>query len=198
MKLKRKHKITSISLCYEIPLDHPRHQPVISARQWENGYFLLDQGAPRHKTFHRVQSCSCPSPLLCPPLTGTMRGYLQPSSPTCSFSGTKKSPALSWLANCQGQWQAKVLHSSHKEFQATFKQQRVSQVLSHTRKQFSGAELYLLLSSPPQGYFFLFDSKIPHQWEAEKRIQANRAVLKQWDYSYQYTINVRSQETINS
>lgn len=151
----------------------------------------------RRGTKHFTGYSPAPAPLLCcaPLSQGQCEGICSHHHQLAPFLVQKN---LQLWANCQGQWQAKVLHSSHKEFQATFKQQRVSQVLSHTRKQFSGAELYLLLSSPPQGYFFLFDSKIPHQWEAEKRIQANRAVLKQWDYSYQYTINVRSQETINS
>lgn len=102
------------------------------------------------------------------------------------------------LLIARGQWQAQVLHSNHKEFQATFKQQRVSQVLFHTRKQFSGSELYLLLSSSPQGYRFFLIHQKNYQWKVEeKRIEANRAVLKQRDYSYLYTVNV-SQETINS
>lgn len=154
LKLKRKQKITPHSLCYEILSLHPLHQAVISARQGENGQKKV------HKTFQRLQSspCSCPSHLLgaahVPFSQGQSWGYLQPPPPTCSFSGTKILQLRVDLLTARGQRLAKVLHSNHKEFQATFKQQRVSQVLSHTRKQFSGSELYLLLSSPPQGYFF--------------------------------------------
>lgn len=92
--------------------------------------------------------CSC-----APSSQGQCWGHLQPPPPSCSFSDTKTPQPCADLLIARGQWQPKVSHSNHKEFQATFKQQRVSQVLSHTRT-FSGAELYLLLSSPLQGYCF--------------------------------------------
>lgn len=118
------------------------------------------QRGTRHFTGHTfsllasLSSAGCS--LSAPFSRGKCWGYLQPPPPTCSFSETRSLQLRADLLIARGQWQAKVLHSNHKEFQATFKQQRVSQVLSHTRKQFSGSELYLLLSSPPQGYrFFL-------------------------------------------
>lgn len=200
LKLKRKQKITPHSLCYEILSLHPRHQAVLSARQGENGYFLVDQGAQNiseGSVFTLLMTLSSAGCSLCPLLTGTMLRVFAATTSHLLLFWYKNSPAPCWLANCQ---RAKA----GKGF--TLQPQRISGHIQTTEGQ-PGAVPYkktifwfwtlpsALKSS--SGIFFLFDSLKNHQWEAEKRIQANRAMLKQWDYSYQYTINV-SQETINS
>lgn len=149
---------------YEILSLHPRYKTIISTRQWENGYFLLDQGAAWHKTFHRVHLQPVGIPLicwmqpLCSLLEGRMLRIFAANTTHLLLFWNKKSPAPCWLANCQRAVAGKGF---------TLKPQRISGHIQTTKGQ-PGAVPYkktifwfwtlpsALKSSP--GISFLFDS----------------------------------------
>lgn len=137
-------------------------QTLISARQWENWYFLLDQGATRQKTFHRfnLHPVHVPVPCwmqLCPLLTGTVLGAFAATTTLLLLFWHQNSPALCWLANCQRAMAAKGF---------TLQPQRISGHIQTAKGQ-PGAVPYKNIFwcwtlpsalKPSPGILFLFDS----------------------------------------
>lgn len=163
-KLKKKKGKKVTWLFYEILSFHFRHQTIMSTTQQANGYLQLNQpfqwtncsqGAAvkqellksgKHRALHQDNLqpiSSCPSDV--PDVASLLLSQMCNTEDNCSHHHSltdflkQKSQAPCWLANCL-RAKASVLHKWQR-ISEHIQQQRVSQVLSHTRKQFSGSEL---------------------------------------------------------
>lgn len=134
--------------------------------------------------------------LASPMLLLTSRRDMQPPPPTGSFSQTKKSPAPSWLANCQRAPAGIAFTLKPQNSRAHSNNKGSARCCPIQENNFLGLNFTFCSESSP-GMLLLFDSLENHTNGKQKRKYKPIVVLEQKDYSYLHSVNVR-QETINS